>query len=219
MRAGWLTPDSLPTVLRHCTISFPDSEEFHSLVRGALFLLSDEANWEEFGSLTVTQTADVFRDVLVRFFGDDCMQLPVGTILEFAGVSLPAGFLWCEGQAISRTTYAELWNKVGEAYGIGDGSTTFNLPNRKGRVGLGEDIDIGPEFERGYSGGEITHTLTKQEIPDDLDYYYNVGGSVSSHALPFSSTGVLASGFINPSGGNPHNNMPPYAVLKYIIKY
>lgn len=53
----------------------------------------------------------------------------VGEVRQYAGVSVPAGWLECNGQAVSRTTYAGLFAVIGTTYGVGDGSTTFNLPN------------------------------------------------------------------------------------------
>ena len=54
---------------------------------------------------------------------------PVGSILAFGGSSAPSGWLLCQGQAVSRTTYAELFKAIGTSFGAGDGSTTFNLPD------------------------------------------------------------------------------------------
>ena len=68
--------------------------------------------------------------------------IPSGAVLPFAGTAAPAGWLLCYGQAVSRTTYAALFNALGTAYGAGDGSTTFNLPDLRGRVPGGKD-DMG----------------------------------------------------------------------------
>jgi microcystin-dependent protein len=55
---------------------------------------------------------------------------PIGTIINFGGATLPtAGWLHCDGSAISRTTYVQLFQSIGTTYGAGDGSTTFNLPD------------------------------------------------------------------------------------------
>lgn len=56
-------------------------------------------------------------------------ELPAGTMQMFAGNTIPAGWLLCDGSAISRTDYSELFEVIGTTYGAGDGSTTFNLPN------------------------------------------------------------------------------------------
>lgn len=65
--------------------------------------------------------------------------IPAGAYLPFAGSTAPTGWLLCAGQAVSRTTYAALFAVVGTTYGIGDGSTTFNLPDLRGRVIAGKD--------------------------------------------------------------------------------
>lgn len=58
---------------------------------------------------------------------------PSGAVLSYAGSTAPAGFLRCDGSAVSRTTYADLFAAIGTAHGTGDGSTTFNLPDYRGR--------------------------------------------------------------------------------------
>jgi microcystin-dependent protein len=65
-----------------------------------------------------------------------------GVILEYAGSTAPAGFLLCYGQAVDRTVYASLFGIIGTAYGVGDGTTTFNVPDLRGRVCAGKD-DMG----------------------------------------------------------------------------
>lgn len=63
----------------------------------------------------------------------------VGEIKTYAGANVPNGWLVCDGSAISRESYAELFNAIGTIWGAGDGSTTFNLPNLKGKVPVGQD--------------------------------------------------------------------------------
>jgi microcystin-dependent protein len=63
--------------------------------------------------------------------------IPTGTISQFAGAAAPAGWLICDGSAISRTTYSTLFDVIGTTFGSGDGSTTFNLPDLRGRVPAG----------------------------------------------------------------------------------
>lgn len=80
---------------------------------------------------------------------------PIGTVIEYAGTAEPAvvqGVTWVfpYGQAVSRTTYATLFARLGTAHGVGDGTTTFNLPDRRGRVAVGQD-DMG-----GTSANRIT---------------------------------------------------------------
>jgi len=100
---------------------------------------------------------------------------PVGTVLDYAGTALPAGFLWPAGQNVSRTTYAALFAAIGTTYGAGDGSTTFALPDLRGRAIAGKDNMGGTSADRltspingdnlGAAGGAQSHTLSTTEMP------------------------------------------------------
>jgi microcystin-dependent protein len=91
--------------------------------------------------------------------------LPTGSITQFAGSTAPSGWLSCDGTNVSRTTYADLFAVLGTTYGSGDGSTTFALPNMKGRIPVGFD-SAQTEFDAlGETGGAKTHTLTSAEMP------------------------------------------------------
>lgn len=90
---------------------------------------------------------------------------PCGAVTAFAGSVAPAGYLLCDGSAVSRSSYFELFSIIGTTYGVGDGSTTFNLPNLKGRVVVARDASQ-TEFDTlGETGGSKTHTLTIAEMP------------------------------------------------------
>lgn len=101
----------------------------------------------------------------------------VGAVVDYAGDTAPTGWLMCYGQAISRTTYADLFTAIGTTHGVGDGSTTFNLPDCRGRVVAGQDDMGGASANRltgasggvdgdvlGAAGGAETHTLTTAEL-------------------------------------------------------
>jgi microcystin-dependent protein len=92
-----------------------------------------------------------------------------GEVVPFAGSTAPAGALLCYGQQVSRTTYAGLFAVIGTAYGVGDGSTTFNLPDLRGRVAAGKDDMGGSSVARlntiasttlGGNGGGQTNTAS-----------------------------------------------------------
>lgn len=104
--------------------------------------------------------------------------IPSGIIVDYGGATAPAGWLLCYGQAISRTTYAPLFTAIGTTYGTGDGSTTFNLPDKRGRVSAGQDDMGGSSADRltnqsgglngdtlGATGGAETVTLDATMIP------------------------------------------------------
>lgn len=90
---------------------------------------------------------------------------PTGVIQGYAGSAAPTGWLLCDGSAVSRATYADLFTLIGTTYGVGDGSTTFNLPDLKGRVPVGRNAADGSFDVLGESGGAKTHTLTSAEMP------------------------------------------------------
>lgn len=85
----------------------------------------------------------------------------VGAILPFAGSVIPEGFLLCDGRAVSRETYGNLFYEIGTAYGAGDGSTTFNLPDMLNRV----PVCDGSGLQLGSVGGEESHVLAGNELP------------------------------------------------------
>lgn len=148
-----------------------------------------------------------------------------GEIRMYGGASAPTGWLLCDGQAISRTTYSDLYAVVGTKYGVGDGLTTFNIPNLKGRVPVGLDANITDFNDRGKSGGEKTHQLTVSEMPSHRHQKNNptTSGSGSNYLAVAGQSGLSSSDdgapFLTNTGGDTaHENMPPYVIVNYIIK-
>lgn len=157
--------------------------------------------------------------------------LPVGSIIPFAGLDMPANWLPCMGQELSRTTYADLFAKIGTIYGTGDGSTTFNLPDLRGRVTVGVDVRDSDLESIGNTGGEKEHTLTVDEMPahdhtiktnDTLKSSSGIGYYClnSTEAYAEGAEHVINNGGrISSAGGSQaHNNLQPYLVTAYIIK-
>lgn len=85
---------------------------------------------------------------------------PAGSIFMWPTTSAPTGFLMCEGAAVSRATYATLFALIGTTFGVGDGSTTFNLPNFKQRMPIGRDAAQAACDTIGEVGGSFNHTHT-----------------------------------------------------------
>lgn len=164
---------------------------------------------------------------------------PPGTIAPFAGdeISLPVGWLLCDGSAVSRTTFAALFAVVGVTYGAGNGSTTFNVPDFRGRVAVGKDnmgisgsanrvTDAQADIVGGVFGSE-SHVLSVGELPvhthgyNDMYVGADTGGTDIGPANT-NSTGELtdeAGRVTGPAGsGAAHNNLQPSMALNVIIK-
>ncbi len=100
---------------------------------------------------------------------------PIGSVIDYAGAVAPEGWLLCFGQEVSRSAYSALFSAIGTTYGTGNGSTTFNLPDCRGRVTAGRDNMGGTDAGRltkilssrnlGGTGGVQEHTLTVAQMP------------------------------------------------------
>ena len=88
-------------------------------------------------------------------------SVPVGTLIDYGGVSAPTGFLVCNGSLVSRTTYATLFSAIGTVWGAGNGSTTFAIPNLQGRFSIGSDSSRAV----GDLGGTENVALTSGQMP------------------------------------------------------
>lgn len=155
---------------------------------------------------------------------------PVGCINLYAGSTAPTGWLICDGSAVSRTTYANLFSVIGTTYGTGDGSTTFNLPNLKGKVPVGLNSSDTDFDTLGETGGEKTHTLTVDEMPSHkhtgISWYGSTALTLDTGTSGFLPQGTWGGGAStsnfqtgNTGGGQAHNNLQPYIVMNYIISY
>jgi len=157
--------------------------------------------------------------------------MPTGAMAIWTTDTAPAGYILCFGQAVSRTTFAALFAVVSTTYGVGDGSTTFNLPDLRGRLPLGQDDMGGASANRvtdtqadnlGQASGSETHTLTEAEMPShshDLHMKTTGTGTNSVDQTVASKDEVDQSGVIHATGGGgAHANVQPYQTLNYVIK-
>lgn len=151
---------------------------------------------------------------------------PPGVMEMYGGDIAPAGWLMRDGSAVSRTTYAALFAAIGTKFGAGDGSTTFNLPDARGRSPLGagqgntaEGGGLGTNRAVGATGGAETHTLTTAQLPA---HSHGISGQTISTggASPAFTTGGSAQSSSTQSAGSgqAHNNMHPFLAVNFIIK-
>jgi len=164
------------------------------------------------------------------------MLTPVGVVLPYVSSTAPNGWLNCLGQELYRGDYPALFAVIGTTYGAGNGTTTFNLPNLAGRVVVGQGSGSGlTSRSMGSTGGAETHTLTTAEMPSHSHTTNAVGGTLGLMTADGSNTAgagldsspVEPNLYASPAAltvdsagtGGAHNNMQPFAVLNYIIKY
>ena len=165
--------------------------------------------------------------------GGSASLVPVGVVVPFAGSTAPSGWAFCNGAAVSRTTYATLFATIGTTFGSGDGSTTFNLPGMHGKApygrdptqtefdGLGEtggSKDSNALMAHTHDMGNHTHTVsnigigTVQEgTGGTANVYYPSGANSATSGPSTNTTGSAGS-------GSTFSILPPYIVLNYIIR-
>jgi len=129
---------------------------------------------------------------------------PLGSILPYSGTSAPNGFLLCFGQAVSRTTYADLFGLVSTTYGVGDGSSTFNLPDLRGRAPFGKDDMGGSAASRVTAGvsGITGTTLGAAGGDQNSQAHAHTTDAQGSHAHAGSTVAVDSVQGGTPGGGS-----------------
>lgn len=134
--------------------------------------------------------------------------IPAGAVQAFAGSSAPTGWLLCDGSAVSRSAYARLFAAIGTAWGVGDGSTTFNVPDLRGRVPVGAGAGAGLTSRAlADEGGAEAHTATVAHTHTGPSHTHSLSGSAASggashhHAIEHNYTVVT----VSLSGGGGYN--------------
>lgn len=114
-------------------------------------------------------------------------EFPIGTIVDYAGLAAPANWLLCDGSAVSRTTYSELFNVVGTYYGAGNGTTTFNLPDSTGQIIYFQRGPAAYTYANNFSAPTFVSTLPVSPFDGQEVYYQSTtagtgGGTTDSMA-------------------------------------
>ena len=120
--------------------------------------------------------------------------VPTGVVQPFAGSTSPTGWLLCYGQAVSRSTYADLFGAIGTTYGAGDGTTTFNLPDLRGRVVAGEDDMGGTAANRLQVSTTITTTASSTSATVASAAGLTIGMKVTAAGVTAGTTITAISG-------------------------
>ena len=193
--------------------------------------------------LTVNGNLIVKKDIRARsfyatgnFYLDNYILVPAGTIVQSAAANVPDGWLNCDGTLLNKIAYAELFFAIGNVYGGASSDLSFNLPDMRGRVGIGAgqgaDLTLRTMGEK---SGVETHALNENEMPSHSHGSNAVGvtiGLITSDGNNTAGSGLdITSGEPNlytspqaltifPTGqGLGHNNMQPFLVIRFLIKY
>jgi microcystin-dependent protein len=174
---------------------------------------------------TLNQSGDLNITGDYKVNGTNLQTVPTGTVSAFAGSAAPTGYALCDGSAVNRTAQAALFSVIGTTYGSGDDSTTFNLPDLRGRVvaGLGESLLSATADTLGEDNGLIAdtkeHTLSIDEMPSHNHTYNNSNNPSVQGAGGTGLPGGNQSANTGDTGGDQaHNNVQPTIILNYIIK-
>lgn len=206
---AWLTGDA-PGDLICYRAFYPAGYQPQFL--GALFLLTQEYNWEEIGDATPEEVSDAFKLAYNQTLkGGGCM--PPGAMVMWLTDTMPDGWLLCDGSSYAVEDYPDLFAEIG--YDFGGSGDNFNVPDMTGLFPFGNDATLND------TGGAKTHTLATSEIPSHVHSVHShqsllitIGQGAPVFALAAGqSTATGATG-----GGGSHNNMPPFRNVNFIIR-
>jgi microcystin-dependent protein len=157
-------------------------------------------------------------------------SMPTGAIIPYAVTAAPSGYLLCNGSAVSRTTYSALFAIVSSLYGAGNGSTTFNVPDLRGKFMGGWDAGTSVLTSVttgmiegnviGNSGGAQAVTLAIAQMPAHTHSVSVVDGTGSSTGIDIVNDAAAAADRTTGStgGGGAHSNIPPALIVNFVIK-
>ena len=143
---------------------------------------------------------------------------PPGSVEFYAGASAPTGWLMCDGAAVSRPTYAALFTAISTPYGAGDGSTTFNVPDLRGRVAVGKGTHPDVDALNDNDGATLSNRRPKHKHDSQQNVYNNANGSAITPDLSGMDSDFKGAITVGPSAPGTPTDTPSYVVLNAIIK-
>lgn len=145
---------------------------------------------------------------------------PTGSLIEYAaGVSIPAGYLACNGQAVSRTTYANLFALIGTTYGIGDNTTTFNVPRVIPNVTLDAPFDPVQPFSE-YPAGNVVRTIVSPSFDNKIyvgGYIVTTKFGAANLLARYNEDGTLDTTYTNTLNGDPYAQAFDSSNRQYVV--
>lgn len=177
--------------------------------------------------LVAGKMAVLFKDANTLFLlNPQTLPVPSGTILDFGGTVVPQGFLACDGSNVSRQTNASLFAAIGTTWGVGNGTTTFGVPDFRRRTSIGSGgAGTGTIAATvGSTGGEEGHALTDPENGPHthVPAFNNVTGIIGGGGFGLGAGGSAGASvdltIASAGSGTAHNTMQPSAVVLKIIK-
>jgi microcystin-dependent protein len=233
----WTTTQGNPTTGTNTERQFTRSSTGSAqLIRGYYLTRTSDGALQAFEHFDAPISVEFINDRIdvtprITFEDSGGNVVPTGMICPYGAATAPTGWLLCDGAAVSRTTFAELFAVIGTTYGVGDGSTTFNVPDMRQRFPLGK-TSAGTGAVLGGTGGNVDHTHALDTATSHAKVNAVSGASplrVGMKLLNYSRTdfvtftGTLTSSNATENtavalGGSSGTANPPFLTTQFVVK-
>lgn len=211
-------PQTAPGGYRRRVLCIPDDLRIVAAVSDVLGYLTLPCVWNESDELSEIEMQAMMTEMWLGYLG--MLETMLGAIVPMATDILPTFMVWCEGQTLLRANYPDLYGRMHAAFIID--ADSFTVPDMRGKMAFGmDDIAVG-DHPMGQTGGAEAVTLTMSEIPSHSHIYeypsFNLdletAGAPDVFGLGSPGTNYPTS---SEGGGNAHENMPPFMVLRFAM--
>lgn len=212
MPYAFITPPTIPGSKRCRVLVYPDNYEISATIDGLLLELTYPHRWEQVDGVSVEDAVAMGEEIFRVGILELC-AVPIGAVQFLARTDVPVGWLECDGSAVAKADYPELYAVLGGTFG--EGVDNFNLPNIREKVLAGNNPYTG--LDVGDTGGENERTLRVSEMPPHVHYYNGVAIVVQSGAGPLVSAVAGTSATSEEGGGAAFDNRQATLYLKPVI--